>query len=77
MICDAEPANGDLRPWLGFRASRCVPDRRIKANHPSPPQPFLLTDVRPRTPRALAPVVAVFRSVRMSPFCAWSLRGSP
>jgi len=52
MICDAEPANGDLRPWLGFRASRCVPDRRIKANHPSPPQPFLLTDVRPRTPRA-------------------------
>jgi len=27
--------------------------------------------------RALAPVVAVFRSVRMSPFCAWSLRGSP
>jgi len=29
-----------------------VPDARIKANHPSPPQTFLLTDVQPRTPRA-------------------------
>jgi len=37
-----------------------------------------MTDVPPRTPRASTGAGGGgFRSVRMSPFCAWSLRGSP